>query len=91
MLVCCATSSLTLCPLCTPSPHPQFVDLCILCGCDYCDSIRGIGPKKALKLIKAHGTIEKSIAALDKTKFTIPENFDYARVRLFFGVPQPGC
>jgi flap endonuclease-1 len=25
----------------------QFVDLCILCGCDYCDSVRGIGPKKA--------------------------------------------
>lgn len=20
----------------------QFIDLCILCGCDYCDSIRGI-------------------------------------------------
>ena len=22
----------------------QFVDLCILCGCDYTDSIKGIGP-----------------------------------------------
>jgi hypothetical protein len=20
----------------------QFIDLCILCGCDYCDSIKGI-------------------------------------------------
>lgn len=28
--------------------HEQFVDLCILLGCDYCDSIRGIGPKTAL-------------------------------------------
>ena len=25
--------------------HDQFVDLCMLLGCDYCDSIRGIGPK----------------------------------------------
>lgn len=23
----------------------QFIDLCILCGCDYCDSIKGIGAK----------------------------------------------
>ena len=28
--------------------HEQFVDLCILLGCDYCDTIRGIGPKTAL-------------------------------------------
>ena len=24
----------------------QFIDVCILCGCDYCDSIKGIGPVK---------------------------------------------
>jgi flap endonuclease-1 len=29
----------------------QFVDLCILLGCDYCDSIRGIGPKKVKTLL----------------------------------------
>jgi flap endonuclease-1 len=27
--------------------HDQFVDLCILLGCDYCDTIKGIGPKTA--------------------------------------------
>ena len=32
--------------------YAQFVDLCILCGCDYTASIKGIGPKTALKLIK---------------------------------------
>ena len=30
----------------------QFIDLCILLGCDYCDKIKGIGPKNALKLIQ---------------------------------------
>ncbi len=30
----------------------QFVDLCILLGCDYCDKIKGVGPKNALKLIQ---------------------------------------
>ena len=31
--------------------HEQFVDLCILCGCDYTTNIPGIGPVKAFKLI----------------------------------------
>jgi flap endonuclease-1 len=25
--------------------YEQFVDLCILCGCDYCSTIKGVGPK----------------------------------------------
>jgi 5'-3' exonuclease len=32
----------------------EFVDLCILLGCDYCDKIKGIGPKNALKLIQVN-------------------------------------
>ena len=40
----------------------QFIDLCIMCGCDYCGTIRGIGPKSALNYIKKHGTIEKALA-----------------------------
>ena len=29
----------------------EFVDLCILLGCDYVDKIKGIGPKKAIELV----------------------------------------
>ena len=36
----------------------QFIDLCILCGCDYVNNIRGIGPVTALKLIIKHKNIE---------------------------------
>lgn len=32
--------------------HEEFVDLCILCGCDYTESIDGIGPTTAFKLIQ---------------------------------------
>jgi flap endonuclease-1 len=39
----------------------EFIDLCILLGCDYSVSIDGIGPKTAFKLIKEHGSIEKII------------------------------
>ena len=43
----------------------QFIDLCILLGCDYCDSIRGIGPKRAVDLIKQHKNIETILKNLD--------------------------
>lgn len=36
----------------------QFIDLCILCGCDYTGKISGIGPVRALNLIQKHGSIE---------------------------------
>ncbi len=50
----------------------EFIDLCILCGCDYTDRIRGIGPKNALKLIKKYKTIENIIKNIDKSKYVIP-------------------
>ena len=63
----------------------QFVDFCILCGCDYCDTIKGIGYGTAYKLIQEHGSIEEIIKHLDKTKYPIPDDFDYVRARdLFF-------
>jgi len=36
----------------------EFIDLCILCGCDYTKNIGGIGPVKAFKFIKECKTIE---------------------------------
>lgn len=53
----------------------EFVDLCILMGCDYCDTIRGVGPKTALKLIREHHSIENIIDNIDKKKYTIPESW----------------
>ncbi|KAJ3505842.1 hypothetical protein NLJ89_g7206 [Agrocybe chaxingu] len=36
----------------------QFVELCILLGCDYLEPIKGVGPKSALKLLKEHGSLK---------------------------------
>jgi hypothetical protein len=41
---------------------PQFIDLCIMCGCDYATNIRGIGAVRALNLIKQHGSVEAAVA-----------------------------
>lgn len=55
--------------------HDQFVDLCILLGCDYCDSIRGVGPKTALKLVKEHKNIETILKHLDRKKYGVPDSW----------------
>lgn len=38
--------------------------MCILSGCDYCDSLPGIGLKKAHELVRRHRTVDGVLAAL---------------------------
>lgn len=58
----------------------EFIDLCILCGCDYASKIEGIGPVKAYKFIKQYGSIENIIDHCrkenehsEKPKFVLPK------------------
>uniref|UniRef100_A0A8D0HRK4 XPG-I domain-containing protein n=1 Tax=Sphenodon punctatus TaxID=8508 RepID=A0A8D0HRK4_SPHPU len=62
----------------------QFVDLCILLGCDYCGKIRGLGPKKALKLLQQHGSIEALLEHIDPKKHPLPESWPLEEVRRLF-------
>lgn len=56
--------------------HDQFVDLCILLGCDYCETIRGIGPKTALRLVREHGNIETILKNINREKHAVPESYE---------------
>jgi flap endonuclease-1 len=42
----------------------RLVDLGLLVGTDFNDGVKGIGPKKALKLVQEHGRIEQMPAAI---------------------------
>lgn len=64
----------------------QFVDMCILCGTDYAPSVPGIGPMKAHKFIKAHGSIEEIAKNL---KYNL-ESLNYVRVREIFALEPSG-
>ncbi|CAI5991080.1 unnamed protein product [Closterium sp. NIES-65] len=64
----------------------EFIDLCILCGCDYCESIRGVGPTTALKLIRQHKNIETILEKIGD-KYQVPDLWPYAEARKLFKEP----
>ena len=58
----------------------NFVDYCILSGCDYTESIPLIGPITAFNLIKKHGCIENAVSCGVK----LTDNFNYKICRDIF-------
>ena len=57
----------------------EFVDIAILVGTDFNPGIKGIGAKKALKLIKKYHSIEKLIAEAEIEKKEGIENYELVR------------
>ena len=71
--------------------YEQFIDMCILCGCDYTKvTIRNIGPIFAYKFIKLHGDIEgviENVVKKNPARYVLPENmdhFDFVKARELF-------
>ena len=52
--------------------HNEFIEFCVLCGCDYCKSVPKIGNLTAFKLIQKYKTIENII---NETNYNFPENY----------------
>ena len=63
---------------------PQFIDFCILCGTDYNETLKGIGPISAYKNIQEYNTIQGLFEAKPQLK---EDHFDYILVRTFFTNP----
>ena len=61
----------------------EFIDLCILLGCDYCPKIPKIGEKTALFLIKKYKSIDEFLKN-EGRKYKIPENYNYKQARELF-------
>lgn len=75
--------------------YQEFVDICILCGCDYTSTIKNIGVEKAYKFIKDYKNIEdvieyvneynkKNIEKNKDARYIVPKNFDYKTARHLF-------
>lgn len=57
-------------------------------GCDYTNSIKGVGPKRAIELIKNYRSLDKVIENIDTKKYSIPEDWNYKAARLLFQEPE---
>ena len=60
----------------------EFIDLCILCGCDYTCTIPRVGMMTSYNLINKHRSIDNIIQNVKK--YTIPQNFNYEKARELF-------
>jgi flap endonuclease-1 len=65
----------------------QFIDMCILLGCDYCETVKGVGPMRALSLVKQYSSIEAILSSLEVDKRP-PEDWPYRKAREMFKQPQ---
>ena len=61
----------------------QLIDMAILIGTDFNGGVKGIGPKKALRLIKAYGKLENLPAKIFEK---LPSNYD--EIRKIFLEPE---
>jgi len=70
--------------------YDQFLDICIMCGCDYTGKIHGIGPINAYKFVKKFNSLDNVIKLInDKSekclkKFVVPVDFKYAVAKQLF-------
>ncbi|OZJ03350.1 hypothetical protein BZG36_04209 [Bifiguratus adelaidae] len=67
----------------------QFIDLSILLGCDYVENIKGVGPARAIQMIREYKCLEKIIPALpEKLREAVPADWKYAEARELFKNPE---
>lgn len=62
----------------------QFTEFCIMCGCDYNQRIKGLGPVRAYKMFLKHGDIDTIIKDNPKIDF---QPLKHARVKDMFTIP----
>ena len=62
----------------------KFIDLCLLMGSDYCPTIKGVGPKTAIKLLKTMDLDEIIEYTNGKKRYTVPPNFCYEEAKDYF-------
>lgn len=76
----------------------QFIDLCILCGCDYTGNIKGLSTKGCYTQLEKLGSIENVVKDVERTiknnpegkkqKYTMPDEFDFKKARKLFSEPN---
>ena len=65
--------------------YEQFIELCILFGCDYCPNISDIKTSYIYQTYMKHKNIDDTLNELRNTGlYNIPDNFDYDEAKKYF-------
>lgn len=64
--------------------YEQFIELCILFGCDYCDRIKDITPNKIYNYYIKDKNIYKTIDRLKKDNYNVPNIENIDKIKKYF-------
>ena len=65
--------------------YEQFIELCILFGCDYCPNLSDIRTSHIYQVYMKHKNIDDTLAELRRMGiYNIPDNFDYNDAKEYF-------
>jgi flap endonuclease-1 len=64
--------------------YEQFIELCILFGCDYCYNLTDVKYNEIYNTFIKFKSIDKTIDELKKLGYIIPNNFDYIEAKKYF-------
>jgi flap endonuclease-1 len=64
--------------------YEQFIELCILFGCDYCLHLNDIKSNKIFETYIKYKTIEGTIDKLKSEGYNIPSDFEYKEAKKYF-------
>lgn len=66
----------------------QFIEFCILCGCDYLPHLSRIGPKTAAQIFQREGSLGKVVASIRAGRgpkgCNVPEDWDWKSAKKVF-------
>jgi len=64
--------------------YEQFIELCILFGCDYCPILSDVKSTDMFNIYIKHKNIEDTIEELKSSGYIIPEKFEYQDAKKYF-------
>jgi flap endonuclease-1 len=64
--------------------YEQFIDICILFGCDYCPSLIDIKTSQIYDVYMKHKNIEMTIMELKDMGYNVPDNIEYMEAKQYF-------
>ncbi len=64
--------------------YEEFIELCILFGCDYCPSINDVKPNEIYNTYIKHKNIESTLKELKEKNHIIPEDYEYKEAKDYF-------